>query len=381
MLFKNSIFTSLRPILGTGLISWSFLLALPAGTAVAQQPFSGLEHLFKPPQQYTVSFAATAPVVDGKLDDQVWQHVPWTSLFTDIEGDKQPAPYYPTRLKMTWDQHYLYVAAEITDPGVWANVKHHDEVIFQDNDFEVFIDPDNNAQGYYEIEVNAINTIWDLFLPKAYRNGGDGLSSWEARGLKSAVSVQGTLNHPGDKDKGWTVELAIPYTALGFGKGAHRPQEGDFWRINFSRVQWGTHVTKGQYVKKKDAAGKDLPEHNWVWSPQGIINMHYPERWGYLWFSETPAGKAPPVFELPYAEMQRKYLWLVYYRQKAYLEKNGHYALTLDELGISSAFDLGGRSNQLTLEAGRHQFYLQIVTADAPVIAIDQDGLIQISKP
>ena len=47
----------------------------------------------------------------------------------------------------------------------------HDSVIFQDNDFEVFIDPDGDNHNYYEIEINALNTEWDLRLPKPYRDG------------------------------------------------------------------------------------------------------------------------------------------------------------------------------------------------------------------
>lgn len=362
------------------LISLSYFSILSVVSVNAQEPFKGLEPLFTIPKQYTANFAATAPVVDGDLSDQVWAKVPWTENFTDIEGDKQPAPYYHTRLKMVWDKDYLYVAAEVKDPHVWANVKNHDEVIFQDNDFEIFIDPDNDAQQYFEIEVNAINTVWDLFLAKAYRNGGDGLTSWEEKGLRSAVKVQGTVNDPSDKDKGWTVEMAIPYAALNIGGRGKGPEDGSFWRINFSRVQWGTTVVDGKYVKNKDEAGKDLPEHNWVWSPQGLINMHYPERWGYLKFSSDAVGTPHPAFELPYAEKQRNYLWMAYYRQKEYQEKNGHYASSLQELGINPEFVTAGHSNILEMEATAHQFYITVKSDQQQTIAINQDGLIQILK-
>jgi hypothetical protein len=59
-----------------------------------------------------------------------------------------------------------------------------------------------------------------------------------------------------------------------------RPQIGQEWRINFSRVEWRTNVENGKYVKV--AA---LPEDNWVWSPQGLINMHVPDRWGFVKFA------------------------------------------------------------------------------------------------
>lgn len=355
------------------------LMSLPffiSASATAQNSFKGLEQLFTTPLSYTASFAAMPPVIDGNIDEKVWDHVPWTDKFTDIEGDKLPAPYYKTRCKLMWDKDYLYIAAEIKDPHIWANVKKHDEVIFQDNDFEIFIDPDNNTHQYFEIEVNAINTVWDLFMNKPYRNGAGGMDSWES-GLRSAVKVQGTVNDPSDKDKGWTVEMAIPYSAFTVSGKTKTPADGDFWRINFSRVQWNTTVVDGKYVKDKNETGKDLPERNWVWSPQGLINMHYPERWGYLRFSTAEAGEKQPAFERPYAEKQKDYLWLVYYRQKEYLEKNGHYAAGLSDLGIAPSFNLIGKNNILDMETTSHQFYLSVKADEQQTITINQDGLIQ----
>ncbi|WP_158795574.1 carbohydrate-binding family 9-like protein [Pedobacter sp. L105] len=380
MLYKASL-KPLKFIRKPALLSLISFPLIFSGVAQAQESFKGLESLFTVPKQYTAMSTTAAPVIDGDISDKLWSNVPWTDNFTDIEGDKQPAPYFNTRLKMMWDKNYLYIAAEVKDPHVWANVKKHDEVVFQDNDFEIFIDPNNHAHQYFEIEVNAINTIWDLFLPKPYRNNGGGLASWEALGMRSAVRVQGTLNNPSDTDKGWTVEMAIPFSALRMGNGnMAAPQDGESWRINFSRVEWGTTVKDGHYVKNTDSLGKNLPEHNWVWSPQGLINMHYPERWGYLKFSAAPIGQVQPPFELPYAEKQRNYLWLVYYRQKEYLEKQGKYAVTLEELGIKPTFELEGITNTLDMEATNHQFYLSLKADKQSTLTINQEGLVQIEK-
>ena len=38
--------------------------------------------------------------------------------------------------------------------------------VFNDNDFEVFVDPDGSTHGYKEIEINAIRTIFDLLMNK-----------------------------------------------------------------------------------------------------------------------------------------------------------------------------------------------------------------------
>ena len=114
---------------------------------------------------------------------------PWTDAFVDIEGDVRPRPRFHTRAKMLWDDTYFYVAALLEEPHVWGTLTKHDSVIFQDNDFEIFIDPDGDNQEYYEIEINALNTEWDLFLKKAYRDGGPAMNEWEIPGLKTAVHV------------------------------------------------------------------------------------------------------------------------------------------------------------------------------------------------
>ena len=62
------------------------------------------------------------------------------------------------------------LVADITESDVWATLKKRDSVIYHDNDFEVFIDPNGDTHRYYELEINAFNTEWDLFLDKPYRD-------------------------------------------------------------------------------------------------------------------------------------------------------------------------------------------------------------------
>lgn len=349
--------------------------------AKTASPFAGLEHLFTEPKHYVTHFTSKAPSIDGHLNDEVWQQAAWTDLFTDIEGDLKPAPTYETRVKMAWDNEHLYIAAEMKEPHVWANLTKHDEVVFYDNDFEVFIDPDNDTHQYFEVEVNALNTIFDLFLSKPYRNNNGALIAWDLHGLQSAVQVQGTLNDPTDTDEGWTVEMAIPFRSVTLGNVTRVPTEGSLWRINFSRVQWDVDVVNGRYVKRKGEDGKPLPEYNWVWSPQGVINMHLPERWGYLYFSQQPAGEQRIDFAMPYVEMQKQYLWLVYYRQKEYFGKHGRYSKSLKELGLRNGkVEVEGKANQLKLEAGTLQFMAAIQGPDGKVWSINENGFVQTIK-
>ncbi|HYV35353.1 MAG TPA: carbohydrate-binding family 9-like protein [Gemmataceae bacterium] len=283
---------------------------------------------YLPPKGY-VCYRATGPVtIDGKLDDEAWKSAPWTDDFVDIEGDLKPKPRFRTRVKMLWDDEFFYVAAEMEEPHVWGTLTKHDSVIFQDNDFEVFIDPNGDNHEYYEFEINALNTGWDLFLPKPYRDGGPAMDAWEIPGLKTAVNIQGTLNDPSDKDKGWTVEIAFPWNVLK--EAAHRaapPKEGDQWRVNFSRVEWLHEVIGGKYRKVKGTK-----EDNWVWSPQHVIDMHRPETWGYVQFSRGKAGGVKFIPD-PTGEA-RHLLHQVYYRQADFKKKQKRWGKTLGELGL-----------------------------------------------
>ena len=270
------------------------------------------------PKTYVANTASDTIVIDGLALENSWSIAPWTEEFIDIEGEMQPR--YPTRMKMLWDANYLYFFAELTEPHVWATLKQRDTVIFYNNDFEIFIDPDGDTHNYYEFEINALNTAWDLFLSKPYRNRGKVLDSWDIQGLKTAVNIQGTLNDPSDTDLGWSVEIAIPWAVLTEASSANAPPRNQFWRINFSRVNWDFDLTEGRYSRKKDADGNFLPEYNWVWSPQWVINMHEPEHWGYVYFSEQPADKTN--FRIPDDEAVK---WFMYkqYRKLLAAEKKG----------------------------------------------------------
>lgn len=233
------------------------------------------------PRSYTASFTSVPPRLDGILSGPGWDSAPWSEPFVDIEGDKKPLPRYRTRVKMLWDAETLYIGAEMEEPHLWATLTERDCVIFQDNDFEVFLDPDGDAMRYFELEVNALGTAWDLYLEKPYRDGGSADNSWDITGLQVGVSLEGTLNDPRDTDRGWTLALAIPFSDLRLRTpDLQNPQPGDTWRINFSRVQWDLEVADGSYRKIPNR-----PEHNWVWSPQGVIDMHQPEHWGFLRFA------------------------------------------------------------------------------------------------
>ncbi len=365
----------------------NLLAALAAGSALAFP----IPSLTSPLAQAACPRAAVVPIIDGRLDDAAWSFD--LRLDADIEGDRRPRPRFGTHVATAWDDSFLYVAARLVEPHVWATYDRRDAVIYHENDFEVFIDPDGDNHLYYELEINALGTVWDLLLVRPYRDGGPAIDAWDIAGLRSAVQVEGTLNEPSDRDTGWTVELAFPWRELGQAAGRPVPPEpGDIWRVNFSRVQWRTRDQDGRYLKIEDpATGQPLPEDNWVWSPQGLIAMHYPERWGELVFlgADRPARGAFAGNTEHDAILLADSLMPVYYRQREFRELHGRYAADGAELGLPAGHlpmrDPGrtlplAADQTLVINGGADWFQARLTTPQLTV-TVDHEGRLQRFKP
>ncbi|MCB1219409.1 MAG: carbohydrate-binding family 9-like protein [Planctomycetales bacterium] len=277
------------------------------------------------PRTYQCVKAYASPVIDGLNEDVAWKNAGWSEYFVDITGDEELEPYLPTRFKMLWDDRALYLYAEIAEPNIQGSLTDRDSVIYHDNDFELFIDPDADNHLYAELEVNALGTVWDLLLDRPYRDGGEGIDGWDIKGLELAVSLDGTVNDASDVDQGWSVELAIPWDALAeLTGGASPPETGDRWKINFSRVQYHVTVDNGEYLRDQDGNGQPLDPENWVWSPQGVVAMHCPEMWGVVEFAGGIVVPGKP--ELNSEEYARQALMCMYYWQRDYHDEHGEYS-------------------------------------------------------
>ncbi|MES2520767.1 MAG: carbohydrate-binding family 9-like protein [Bacteroidota bacterium] len=333
------------------------------------------------PLQYICFRTPQTLKIDGKLDEPAWQKAQWTNLFVDIEGDKKPLPTQATKAKMLWNDGYLYIAAELEEQHIWAYQTKKDQIVFLENDFEVFIDPDGDTQNYFELEVNAANNTFDLFLPKPYRNSGSALINWDIKKLKTAVHIDGTLNQAKDTDKRWTVEIAIPISSLNMDDQNHLPQDLSFWRINFSRVEWDYSLKEGKYTRKKKANGEGvLPEYNWVWSPQGAINMHIPERWGYLVFSTQNVGATPVEFTLPESEKLKQLAWEIYDKQKLYFIENQHYANNSKALNLEN-WVTENKEYEFSVEATSQTFIIFVSDkARKMTISLNQDSVLNVNQ-
>ncbi len=281
--------------------------------AVAPRPKNPTDIVIRP-RGYICGRTPHPIKITGRLDDPAWKAAPWTEYFVDIEGHHKPTPRFHTRAKMLWDDDYLYVGAYLEEPHVWGTLKDKNSIIFNDPDFEIFIDPDGSNHNYYEFEINALGTIWELSLERPYRDGGPIHRGDNMPGLLSKVHIDGSLNDPSDTDKGWSIEVAIPWSGLARYTGKNQscpPQPGNQWRMNMSRVNWLVDIIDGKYSKVPREAH---PEDNWVWTPQRAIDMHRPEQWGYVQFANGAASETEFVPDPTWAARER--LMEIYYLQK-----------------------------------------------------------------
>lgn len=318
---------------------------------------------------------ATKPfTLDGNVDKEFWADAPFTDYFLDIEGDHMPTPRFKTRVKMQWDDKNMYFGAILEGDEIWATLTERDCVIFYDNDFEIFVDPNSDTHEYYEFEMNALNTVWDLLLTKPYRDGGKPVNAFDIQGLQTAVHIDGELNNPNADNKRWMCEVVIPFDVLKqcADPSNRGPEVGEYYRVNFSRVHWRIDKNENGYTKQiNPETGRPYPEDNWVWAPTGLINIHYPELWGFVFFAENDE-----TYEIPEDEYTKWELRRLYYKQHEYFDLNGVFTKEMAELKGDWTFTIDP-----VIEITKNSFEMSTTSKDGKrEISIFADGRTMIKE-
>ncbi len=231
-----------------------------------------LTNTLPPVGEYTCPRAGAAPVIDGKLDDEIWRQAPSTGSFTRFDPDRADGKDLRTEAKLAWDDENLYVAWRCEDPDVWSEIRERDGDLWEGEVVEIYVDADGDGEEYREIEISPLNSVVDLNIPKAI--GGapqdvEGARKWNAQGMVSAVSVDGTLDNRGDGDASWTVEAAIPLA--NFVDAGDMPRIGDQWRVQLLRIDRSKSLPAPQFS---------------AWSVTDTF--HNPGRFGRLIFGGNP---------------------------------------------------------------------------------------------
>jgi hypothetical protein len=226
------------------------------------------------PGTYTANYIARPLVTTGAAKDPAWAAAGRTPRFVDMRSGA-PAPL-DTTASVVWNETALYIAFFAAEPSVTATLTERDDLLFFENDLEIFID---GGDSYYELEFNALGTIYEVFFiwrdayqpgskwdvpkfnvhsPRVHSFGGDydhGTKSfwtgnhprgtrwafldYDMPGLDLKVAVDGKPNDPAKVDRGWTAEITIPWASLADLTNGRSlpPKDGDTWGIFFGRFQ------------------------------------------------------------------------------------------------------------------------------------------------
>jgi len=281
-----------------------------------------------PRSEYACYRAAGPIVIDGKLDEKAWKDTVPTPVFGDIVTGE--APRYAVRAKLLWDDRRVYLAYEVEDPNVWAHKTMRGDPMaadgppgyltriegapvepdwggYRESFVKLYVDPDGDGANYTEMHVSPLDKVCDKWQERSWsedtreRMGLAGDPNphpeWDCPGLRTAVSIQGTLNDPYDVDRGWTVEMAIPFASLKqfAGESACPPRPGDTWRMHLGR----------RYRASPEAERTDVTY--WTWPMTGVLDCHEPDEWGYVTFRERHERR--PWADLPKVDFDFKALW------------------------------------------------------------------------
>ena len=211
---------------------------------------------------YVAARAQPPPFVNGRLDDPTWARAEPVQLVDTMTG--LPARSR-TEARLLWDDEALYVAFACEDDLVWVRPGRRDgDALWEDEVVEVFLDRSGRGRGYVEIEVSPANARFEARFASP-RSDLSAARTWRS-GARSAVAVDGAItlgDAPPAPARGWSVELAVPWAALG---GA--PRAGERWRMNLFRLETHGH-------RAPDAQG---------FSPPLRGDFHAVDRFGVLEF-------------------------------------------------------------------------------------------------
>lgn len=212
---------------------------------------------------YVVHRASGAIAVDGVLAEPAWDKAERAGpLVRSLDGKPCTAS---TEARLLWDDANLYLAFLSEDQNIASPFTKDDEPLYTSNVVEVFLNPSGDLKRYDEIELSPANVLFDASFT-GRRQGMD--LGWSSH-ARHAVHLDGTLNVPGDVDRGWSVELAIPFSAL-TGNPQPHPERGDEWRFNLYRLRQGP----GQ------------PGEGQAYSPPMVGDFHNVDRFAVLRFED-----------------------------------------------------------------------------------------------
>jgi hypothetical protein len=222
-----------------------------------------------PIPKYEVKRAGSPIVVDGKIDDKAWAAAGAAQL--TFPWESQTGAKQQTVARLLWDDDNLYVSYECEDADITSNFTQRDDPTYRDDAVEIFINPRPTQQttAYIGLEMNARGVLYDYLSVGLNPKSRLFFKRFNLDGVKVAAAVNGTLNERSDKDRGWSLEVSIPW--VNFEEFSKRPSPGTAWSFNLNR--WD---------------GVEPNRRMSIWSDSMLERPgpHAPERFGEMLFVE-----------------------------------------------------------------------------------------------
>jgi hypothetical protein len=161
---------------------------------------------------------ATPPVIDGRMDDAVWQQAEVITDFHQIRPGNQTEPSERTEVYVVYDDDAMYIAARMYDSEpdlIAAPVIRHGQGMGSDDRLVVILDPFNTQRTGYRFETNLNAARHEALYTSVNSFQIEWNTIWD-----TATSVDGNS---------WIAELEIPFKSLPFDASI------DTWGFNFGR--------------------------------------------------------------------------------------------------------------------------------------------------
>ena len=185
---------------------------------------------------------------DGKLDDATWKAVPSIAIaHAAVNKNKLDTP--SGLVQLAWDDTHLYAAFRINDNNIIAPTGLEEVQVSQNDSAELFYLENPRFGIYWELNAGPQGEKLDALMMKyPHKWGGVQRLDESLEGMQIGIAIDGTLNEPGDVDKGYTIEVAIPWKQLR--ASGRPPRKGDqAWimvgnsdRLNDKKLRYYAHL-------------------------------------------------------------------------------------------------------------------------------------------
>ena len=254
-------------------------------------------------KSYEAFFIKSPPIIDGILSEEIWNNlIPatnFTLMWPETSHGNKISAKYETNAYLGYDQNAIYVGAILKHPNpdmMPKEFSQRDEIWNVNAEtFFVTFNTYNDDLNFFGFQITSAGTLGDVYSSGLIES--DDFLYDTVFDAKAHISTDG-----------WSVEMAIPYSAIRFPK-----KEEQLWGLNF-----------GRKIQSLD--------ETYVWNPVNINELEYHESNGTL----TGINNISPPLRL---------FFYPYFQSSINLEKGAKPAISYTagmdlKYGLSSSFTL-----------------------------------------